>query len=93
MAEKDQRHEKPDSGYHVVFKYLEGPSKGIMTWTSYDSQEDFEKDQHYIGHEEVVAQGVTEEEALKIIGTNRTEDIVVAQINKGVDAFKTLINK
>lgn len=67
----------PKHLYNVVFEYDEttGGAYGVRTWTSYVDQAEFEKSIHPKGHQGnvVVAQGVTQDEALNL--TSLTPEI------------------
>jgi len=56
-------------GYNVVTKTLVGFSKGVYTWTTYASKADFESHRQTLkdqGWYEVVAEGITDKQAIDI---------------------------
>jgi len=53
--------------YNVVFKTRIGPSQGVITWTSYKDKEHFDQwyNEEMRASYEVVAEGVSQEEAVR----------------------------
>lgn len=60
--------------YNVVFRGTAeaGAYEGIITWSSYSSKEAFDKHNKQ-AEQEVIAEGVTEDEAVKLVGTTSVE--------------------
>ena len=87
--------------YNVVTETLVGPSAGVWTWTSHESKESF--DNFYAGNmtdEEggpvrnvykIIAEGCTEEQAIKLCSSLRNDVAVIKSIlNEFCDAAKKI---
>jgi hypothetical protein len=58
------------SAYNVVFRYTQGAGSyaGVITWTAFTSKADFDSwlEKTVLEHQEVIAQGVSQEEAIAL---------------------------
>ncbi|MCX6779001.1 MAG: hypothetical protein NTU97_02105 [Candidatus Magasanikbacteria bacterium] len=74
--------------YAVVYEYTEaaGGYNGVRTWTAFRDMNDFEKwlkqpDNHVLDNQKVIAQGVTEQQAIDIISGTPVEAYAAASID------------
>jgi hypothetical protein len=81
--EQEQLHSE---GYNVVFRGRgDGTSnyRGIMTWTSFESKAEFDAFQKTTKHtDEIVAEGVTNEQAVQICSNTSLPDRISAAVKE-----------
>ena len=77
------------SRYNVVFRLTAsaGAHAGIITWTSFSSKEDFDAKMKEtpLPHHEVLAEGVSEEEAIELTRTTPLKYRIAAAIAESTD--------
>jgi hypothetical protein len=75
--------------YNVVFRRLgDGTHQGVVTWSSYDSKEHFDKcytDERRL-KEEVVEEGVSTERALELCSTPEAAQGTIAALERERDS-------
>ncbi len=88
--------EKADASYNVVFQYTKnaGAYEGVITWTSFKNKEDFEKC-HTLElqrMEKVIAVGVSEEEAVRLVNTTPPEAYAKVAYQEAINPKTGLVN-
>ena len=60
--------------YNVVFECTSGEYAGIRTWSTYQSEANFEQKMREVAHanERIVAQGVSADEAIELCSTEES---------------------
>lgn len=69
----------PEESYNVVTKTCGGISDGVITWTSFESEEAFNKWYDKVMNRlyKIVAKGVSQERALELCSTTEANEVVL----------------